>query len=267
MSAIAKNYLYDLPEDILVLIYKKAFKATLKDIEDMRETLENYDRLVAYIKSNQYDPYKKRAIWSITSCNKRDVSDPFYKYFLYYADDETDFLRLNKMDMCRYNPVYSSIKYINFPIYPIKSNVSTESYRSIKKILEEYAHIYLSNYGEKYPNIRGLELGEDNIRIEYVSDSGDSGNSGGVFKCYIDIYNNILEAYNFIIFLFHIFNMYNQLYPAYNLEFMNDLDDLREWFQYNSFFCGFSLNDGSDTSDSGVSGDTLSCRFYSARYT
>jgi hypothetical protein len=259
MSATAKNYLYDLPEDILVLIYKKVFKETLKDIEDMRETLDNYDRLVAYIKKNQYDPYKTQAIWSITLCYRRDVGDPFYKYFLHYADSETDFLRLNKQKMCRYNPSYSSIKYIVFPIYPFKSYVSTESYKSIKKILEEYTQNYLGNYAEKYPNIKGLELGDDKIRIEYAS--------GGVFKCYIDIYNNILEAYNFIIF---IFNMYNQLYPAYNLEFMNDLDDLREWFECNSFFCGFSLNDGSDTSDtsdSGVSGDTLSCRFYSARYT
>ena len=259
MSVTAKNYLYDLPEDILVLIYKKAFKASLKDIEDMRETLDNYDRLVAYIKDNKYDPYKTRAIWSITLCYRRDVGDPFYKYFLYYADDETDFLRLNKMDMCRYNPAYSSIKYIDFPIYPIKNNVSTESYRSIKKILEEYALIYLRNYAPKYPNIRGLILDEDKIRIEYVSGSGGSSDSSGsAFKCYIDIYNNILEAYNFTINIFGILNMYNQYYPAYNLEFMNDLDDLREWFQYNSFFCGFSLNDTSDT---------LSCRFYSARYT
>jgi hypothetical protein len=163
--------------------------------------------------------------------------------------------------MCRYNPAYSSIKYIDFPIYPIKNNISTESYKSIKKILEEYALIYLGNYAPKYPNIRGLVLDDDKIRIEYVS--GDSG--GGVFKCYIDIYNNILEAYNFIIFIFHILNMYNQLYPAYNLEFMNDLDDLREWFQYNSFFCGFSLNDADEAIAD--AGDTLSCRFYSARYT
>jgi hypothetical protein len=171
------------------------------------------------------------------------------------------------MDMCRYNPAYSSIKYIDFPIYPIKNNVSTESYRSIKKILEEYALIYLRNYAPKYPNIRGLVLDEDKIRIEYVSDSG-GGSSGSVFKCYIDIYNNILEAYNFTINIFGILNMYNQYYPAYNLEFMNDLDDLREWFQYNSFFCGFSLNDADEAiADAGDSGDTLSCRFYSARYT
>ena len=259
MRAFSKNYLYELPEDILVLIYKKAFKETLKDIEDMRGALDNYDRLVAYIKDNHFDPYRTRAIWSIKLCYRKGVDDPYYKYSLYYADDETDFLRLNKMDMCRYNPAYSSIKYIDFPIYPIKNNVSTESYRSIKKILEEYALIYLRNYGEKYPNIRGLVLDDNKICIEYVS------GCNGAFKCYIDIYNNILDAYNFTINIFGILNMYNQYYPAYNLEFMNDLDDLREWFQYNSFFCGFSLND-TDTAIADA-GDTLSCRFYSARYT
>ena len=257
MPATAKNYLYDLPEDILVLIYKKAFKATLKEIEDMRETLDNYDRLVEYIKKNRYDEYKTRAIWSIMLCYRRDVDDPYYKYFLHYADSETDFLRLNKQKMCKYNPAYSSIKYLDFPIYPIKERITTESYRSIKKVLEEYTSIYLSNYIDtvkanvkEYLNIKRLELCDNKIRIEYVDT--------GVFKCSIDIYNNILETYNLIIRIFKILNMYNNLYPRYNLEFMNDLGDLREWFEYNSFFCGFTLND---------TGDTLLSRFYSARYT
>ena len=264
MSVIAKNYLYDLPEDIIVLIYKKAFKATLKEIEDMRETLDNYDRLVAYIKKNRYDEYKTRAIWSIMLCYRRDVGDPYYKYFLHYADSETDFLRLNKQKMCKYNPAYSSIKYLDFPIYPIKERITTESYRDVKKILEEYTSIYLSNYIEtvkanekeyvrEYLNIKRLELCDNKIRIEYVDT--------GVFKCSIDIYINILETYNFIARIFKILNMYNNLYPRYNLEFMNDLGDLREWFEYNSFFCGFTISDTSD------SGDTLLSRFYSARYT
>ena len=51
--------------------------------------------------------------------------------------------------------------------------------------------------------------------------------------------------------------MYNNLYPAYNLEFMNDLSDLREWFENNSFFCGFTINE---------TGDVIIPRFYSARY-
>jgi hypothetical protein len=51
--------------------------------------------------------------------------------------------------------------------------------------------------------------------------------------------------------------MYNNLYSAYDLEYMNDLDDLREWVEYNSFFCGFTLNE---------IGDTIVPSFYSARY-
>ncbi len=244
-----KNYLYELPEDILTLIYKKAFKGTLKSITDMREPLDNYNKLIEYVKNNKYDAYKTRAIWSIMMCYKRDVGDPYYKYFLYYADNDTDFLRLNKTKMIKYNSAYSSIKYLEFAIYPIEERVSTDSYRCVKKILEEYTDIFLSNYPDKYPNIKGIELCNDKMLIEYKDSN--------VFRCYIDIYNIIVETYNFTVCIFNILNMYNQLYPAYNLEYMSDLDDLREWFEFSSFFCGFSLNEA---------GDVIIPRFYSARY-
>jgi len=247
--AFVKNYLYELPEDILTLIYKKAFKETLNSISDMQEALDNYDRLIEYIKSNHFNPYKTRAIWSIILCYSKEVGDPYYKYSLYYTDNETDFLRLKKTKMIKYNSAYSTIKYLDFSIYPMDKNITTESFTNVKKILEEYTGIFLSNYAEKYSNIKGIQLLNDKIRIEYTD--------AYIFKCSIDIYNNILESYNFIICILNILNMYNQLYPAYNLEFMNDLDDLREWIEYNSFFCGFTLN---------VTGDIIIPRFYSARY-
>ena len=249
MSAFAKNYLYELPEDILTLIYKKAFKETLNSINDMREAINNYDKLIEYIKSNHFNLYKTRAIWSIVMCYRKDLGYPYYKYFLYYTDNDTDFLRLNKTKLIKYNPSYSSIKYIDFSIYSIQDSISTESYKSVKKILEEYTDIFLSNYSDKYSNIKGIELFDDMIRIKYKDPT--------IFRCYIDIYNNILESYNFMICIFHILNMYNNIYPRYNLEFMNDLDDLREWFEYNSFFCGFTFNE---------TGNVLYPSFYSARY-
>jgi len=247
--AFIKNYLYELPEEIQTLIYKKAFKETLNSISDMQEALDNYDRLVEYIKSNHFNPYKTRAIWSIILCYRKDIGDPYYKYFLYYSDSETDLLRLNKQKIIKYNSAYSTIKYLDFSIYPMDKNITTESFTNVKKILEEYTGIFLSNYAEKYSNIKGIQLLNDKIRIEYTD--------AYIFKCSIDIYNNILESYNFIICILNILNMYNQLYPAYNLEFMNDLDDLREWFEYNSFFCSFRLNE---------EGDTITPSFYSARY-
>ena len=247
--AFINNYLYELPEDILTLIYKKAFKETLNSIIDMREALDNYDRLIEYIKSNHFNPYKTRAIWSIILCYSKEVGDPYYKYSLYYTDNETDFLRLKKTKMIKYNSAYSTIKYLDFSIYPMDKNITTESFTNVKKILEEYTGIFLSNYAEKYSNIKGIQLLNDKIRIEYTD--------AYIFKCSIDIYNNILESYNFIICILNILNMYNHLYPAYNLEFMNDLDDLREWFEYNSFFCGFTLNGA---------GDIIVPSFYSARY-
>ena len=249
MPAFAKNYLYELPEDILVLIYKKAFKETLNSINDMREAIDNYDKLIEYIKNNHFNLYKTRAIWSIVMCYRKNLGDPYYKYSIYYADNEIDFLRLNKTKMIKYIPSYSSIKYIDFSIYSIQDRVSTDSYNSVKKILEEYTDIFLSNYSDKYSNIKGIELYNHKIRIEYKDST--------IFRCYIDIYNNILESYNFTICIFHVLNMYNNLYPRYNLEFMNDLDDLREWFEDHSFFCDFSFNEA---------GDVLYPRFYSAMY-
>lgn len=248
-NAFKKNYLYELPEEIQTLIYKKAFKETLNSISDMKEPLDNYDKLVEYIKNNKFDAYKTRAIWSIILCYKRNVGDPYYKYSQYYADNEIDLLRLNKTMMIKYNSAYSSIKYLELAIYPMQDRISTDSYISVKKILEEYTDIFLSNYADKYQNIKGIELCNDKIRIEYKDTN--------VFRCYIDIYNNILETYNFTVCILNILNMYNHLYPAYNLEFMNDLDDLREWVEYNSFFCGFTLNDA---------GDVIIPRFYCARY-
>jgi hypothetical protein len=238
-SAFKNNYLNELPDDIQSLIYKKTFKYTLNSICDMRESLDNYDKLINYIKNNQYNAFKTHAIWSIILCYRKDIGDPYYKYFLYYADKDIDLLRLNKQKMIKYNSAYSTIKYLDFAIYPIQDCLPTENYKNVKKILEEYTDIFLNNYTDKYTNIKGVELCNNKIRIEYKDIY--------IFKCSIDIYNNILETYNFIICIFKILNMYNHLYPAYNLEFMNDLDDMREWFEYNSFFCGFILNENCDT--------------------
>jgi hypothetical protein len=154
---------------------------------------------------------------------------------------------LEKMN--KYNSEYSSIKYLEFAIYPIEESVSTDSYKCVKKILEEYTDIFLSNYTDKYPNIKGIELCNDKLRIEYKDIN--------VFRCYIDIYNNILETYNFLVCIFNLLNMYNNFYPVYNLDYMNDIDDLREWFENYSFFCGYSINDA---------GDVIIPRFYSAIY-
>jgi hypothetical protein len=249
MTAFDNNYFYELPEEIQAIIYKKVFNNTLNLISEQRDALDNYDKLVEYIKNNHYDPYKSRAIWSIMLCYRKEIGDPYYKYFLYYADNETDFLRLNKTKMIKYNSAYSTIKYLEFSIYPMKYTLPTENYNSVKKVLEEYANIFLSNFTDKYQNIKGVRLLNDKLQIEYKDTY--------IFKCYIDIYNNILETYNFTTCIFNILNMYNHLYPVYNLEFMNDIIDLRDWFEYNSFFCGFTLNDD---------GDAIIPRFYSARY-
>ena len=248
-----ENYLYDLPDELQTLIYRKLFKDTLRVVSDMREVLDNYNKLVEYIQGNNKNysnPNKNRAIWNIFLCSRRDVGDPYYKYFQYYADNVTDVLRLNKTKMIRYNEAYSAIRYIDFTIYPLDiSRVTDVSFISMKKVLDEYAKIFLRYDAEtvnEYANIERLQLLNDRIRIEYKN--------GDIFRNTIDIYNNVFDAYNFVTRIFDMLNMYIHLYPEYDLEYMNDIKDLREWFEYNSFFSGFKMNDG---------GDTILPRFYS----
>ena len=225
-TAVRENYLYDLPDELHSLIYKKLFKETLSVISDMRETQDNYNKLVAYIKDNHYrnyNPEVKRAIWCIYNC--REVGDPYYKYYQYYADDTTDFLRLNKMKMTAYERKYSTIKYMEFAMFPIIED-------KVKNVLEEYARGLLS--GTDTNPIKTLLLCNQKIRVEFKETHR--------FTCCIDIYNGIIETYNFIA----------EVLFANNLD---DIMDLRIWFEYNSFLNGFSIRDGSD-------GDTICTDFY-----
>lgn len=227
-TAVRENYLYDLPDELHSLIYKKLFKETLSVISDMRETQDNYNKLVAYIKENHYrnyNPEVKRAIWCIYNC--REVGDPYYKYYQYYADDTTDFLRLNKMKMTAYDRKYSTIKYMEFAMFPIIED-------RVKNVLEEYARGLLSGTDTNPIPIKTLLLCNQKIRVEFKDTHR--------FTCCIDIYNSILETYNFIA----------EVLFANNLD---DIMDLRIWFEYNSFLNGFSIRDGSD-------GDTICTDFY-----
>lgn len=254
-----KNYLYELPEDIQAIIYRKLYEFSLKTIKDNRYAIDNYNKLIEYIKKGKdsnNNPIKNQAIWNIIV--RRDVEDPYHKYFQYYADPnvyETDFLILNRTKMTRYDPSFSSIKYIEFLIYPIQERIPVTNYSYIKNVFEHYIHIFLSlrhynanmnnsdnsdEIDNEYRNLKDIQLLNDKIRIEFRDTY--------VFKCYIDIYNNILETYNFIACILDILSMFNNtIYPEYNVDYENDLVSLRDWFKYNAFFGGFTINDKGDT--------------------
>lgn len=241
-SLFRKNYLYELPEDIHIIIYKKVYQGTLAKIREKKVALHKFNKLVAYIKDNHFN--KRQAVWSIFLCNRRDVGDPYYKYFTYYADNETDFLHLNKSKMIRCDEAYSKIRYIDFPIYPIQDRIPSDNFNYIKNTFEQYIHIFISlkhykaitsGTNDKYRNIRDVKLLRDKIRIEFADTY--------VFRCHIDIYSNILETYNFILCILDVLSVF----PEYNLDYIHDIGDLRDWFALNTFFKGFRMNDKGDT--------------------
>ena len=255
------NYLYELPEDIQAIIYRKLYQFSLNTIKDNRCAIDNYNKLIEYIKNGKdsnNNPIKNQAIWNIIV--RRDVDDSYHKYFQYYADPnvyETDFLLLNRTKMIRHDASFYSIKYIEFSIYPIQERIPSANYSYIKNTFEQYIHIFLSlrhynansninnrdnrdDIDDEYRNLKDIMLLNDKIRIEFRDTY--------VFKCYIDIYNNILETYNFIACILDILSMFNNtIYPEYNVDYENDLASLRDWFKYNAFFGGFTINDKGDT--------------------
>lgn len=259
MLAFSMNYLNELPEDIQAIIYKKVYQFSLDTIRDSKEANNNFNKLIEYIKKGKdsnINPIKNQAIWNIIL--RRDVGDPYYKYFEYYSDIDTDFLILNKSTMIRYDPSYSTIKYIELSIYPIQDRIPSANYNYIKNTFEQYIHIFLSirhfnringngNTGDsdddknnEYRNLKDIQLLNDKIIVEFRDTYK--------FRCYIDIYNNILETYNFIVCILDILSMFNNtIYPEYNLDYMNNLLNLRDWFKYNAFFNGFIISDKGDT--------------------
>jgi hypothetical protein len=56
MSAFVNNYLYELPDDIQVLIYKNVFKCSLKNISDKRKAINNFNKLVVIRKVKNLNP-------------------------------------------------------------------------------------------------------------------------------------------------------------------------------------------------------------------
>ena len=266
MRIFINNYLYELPDDIQTLIYKKVYQFSLKTIRDSKESINNFNKLIKYIKNGKdsnINPINNQAIWNIIL--RRDVGEPYYKYFQYYSDNDTDFLLLNKSKMIRYDASFSKIKYIEFSIYSIQDRIPSVNYNYIKNTFEQYIHIFLSirhyngitnnhnDYGnDKYRNLKDIKLLNSKIIVEFRDTYK--------FRCYIDIYNNILELYNFIVCILEIlsmFNINNTIFPEYNIDYMNNLNDLREWFKYNAFFNDFKLNNF---------GDTIMPYFYSVSY-
>ena len=80
------NYLYELPEDIQAIIYRKLYQYSLNTIKDKRCAIDNYNKLIEYIKKGKdsnHNPIQNQAIWNIII--RRDVDEPYHKYYQYYV--------------------------------------------------------------------------------------------------------------------------------------------------------------------------------------
>lgn len=199
------NRLLDLPEDVLILIYKYVFKECAKQIDNnnARSLCDFYDilrssKLCYCINTGRYDDGEG---WGYGSgnCYDRDNTDNIYLYRKNYIKEDS---RLSK------------IKYIEYPISFIPAD-----FGYIRTIIEEFAAIIYNDDIEDR-NLMKLHRSRSGIyNLEYIQKSFRIYVDKNKLRCRVDLEKAIIMGYELI-------------YYSLELNPYDDSDDIYRLFEY-----------------------------------
>jgi hypothetical protein len=205
------NRLLDLPEDVLILIYKWVFKGCAKQIDNKnaRSLCDFYDilrgsKLSYCINTGRYGDGEG---WGYGSgnCYDRDNTDNIYLYRTNYIKEDS---RLSK------------IKYIEYPI----SFVPVD-FGYIRTIIEEFAAIIYNDDIEDR-NLMKLHRCRSGIyNLEYTQRSFRIYVDKNKLRCRVDLEKAILMGYELIYYSLKLIE-YMELNP------FDDSDDIYRLFEY-----------------------------------
>jgi hypothetical protein len=186
------NYLLDLPDDIITLIYKSVFNSCLKHIDNNNaKTLYDFYNILE----------KSKLSYCIISNNFHNI----YLYRKYYIKDD------NKL---------SKIKYIEYPILFITSN-----FEYIQTIIEDFARIIYNDHDEnrmlmkihrKRSGIYNLQFTGNSFRV-YVDKNK--------LLCRVDLEKAIILGYELFYYSLKLINIL-ELNPYDDYE---DINGIYEW--------------------------------------
>jgi len=204
------NRLLDLPEDILVLIYKWVFKECAKQI-DNKNARSLYDF---------YDMLKKSKLCYCINMDERDESDNTNSIYLYrrlYIKEDS---RLYK------------IKYIEYPISFVCAD-----FEYIRTIIEEFASIIYNDDNEDR-NLRNLHRCRSGIyNLEYTRDTIRVYIDKNKLRCRVDLENAIIMGYELIYYSLKLINILElNAYDVYG-----DIDGLFEWLEAYNLLLGYTI--------------------------
>uniref|UniRef100_A0A6C0K6G1 Uncharacterized protein n=1 Tax=viral metagenome TaxID=1070528 RepID=A0A6C0K6G1_9ZZZZ len=204
------NRLLDLPEDILVLIYKWVFKECAKQI-DNKNARSLYDF---------YDMLKKSKLCYCINMDDRDERDDTNSIYLYrrlYIKEDS---RLYK------------IIYIEYPISFVCAD-----FEYIRTIIEEFASIIYNDDNEDR-NLRNLHRCRSGIyNLEYTRDTIRVYIDKNKLRCRVDLENAIIMGYELIYYSLKLINILElNAYDVYG-----DIDGLFEWLEDYNLLLGYTI--------------------------
>lgn len=200
------NRLLDLPEDVLILIYKYVFKECAKQIDNnnARSLCDFYDilkssKLCYCINTGIYGDDGEGWGYGSGNCYDRDNTDNIYLYRKNYIKEDS---RLSK------------IKYIEYPISFIPAD-----FGYIRTIIEEFAAIIYNDDIEDR-NLMKLHRSRSGIyNLEYTQMSFRIYVDKNKLRCRVDLEKAIIMGYELI-------------YYSLELNPYDDSDDIYRLFEY-----------------------------------
>ena len=204
------NRLLDLPEDILVLIYKWVFKECAKQI-DNKNARSLYDF---------YDMLKKSKLCYCINMDERDERDDTNSIYLYrrlYIKEDS---RLYK------------IIYIEYPISFVCAD-----FEYIRTIIEEFASIIYNDDNED-KNLRNLHRCRSGIyNLEYTRDTIRVYIDKNKLRCRVDLEKAVIMGYELIYYSLKLINILElNAYDVYG-----DIDGLFEWLEDYNLLLGYTI--------------------------
>ena len=183
------NYLFDLPDDIQTLIYKKIFAGCLRQIENKQKNARTL-----------YDFYDIIAKSKLRYCINGNDALNIYLYRMYYIREDRNL---------------SKIKYIEYPVSYVSSD-----FEYIQNIIEEFAAIIYNDNNEDR-NLMRLHRSRSGIcNLQYTEKSFRIYIEKNKLSCRVDLEKAIVLGFELIYYSLKLLRIL-ELNPY------DDSDDIR----------------------------------------
>lgn len=203
------NLLLDLPDDVLVLIYKYVFKDCLENIENnnMRSLYDFYDILKKSKLNYCINSYK--------NCDKCNI----YLYRKYYTE---------------YDNRLSKIKYIEYPISYVSSD-----FIYIQNVIEEFASIIYNDDNEDRQLMKLHRNHSGIYRLEYTDNSFRIFIDKNKLSCRVDLEKAIMLGYDLIYYSLKLID----ILEINTYDDSEDIDGIFDWLENYNLLQGYIITD------------------------